>query len=50
MLAPVSRFGEGWLGQSCTIVVHGTFGGLLGLRVYDYTRIRILLDGVNDSG
>ena len=38
MLAPAFRFGEGWLGQSCTIVVHGAFGRLLGLRVYDYTR------------
>jgi len=42
MLAPVSRFGEGWLGRGCAIVVHGAFGRLLGLRVYDYTRIRIL--------
>lgn len=23
MLAPVSWFEEGWLGQSCAIVVHG---------------------------
>jgi len=50
MLAPVSWFGEGWLGQSCAIVVHGAFGRVLGLRIYEYTRIRILLDGVNDSG
>ena len=50
MLDLVSRFGEGWLGQSCAIVVLGAFERLLGLRVYDSTRICILLDGVNDSG
>jgi hypothetical protein len=38
MLVVVSRFGEGWLGQSCAIVVLGVFG-LACLRLYAHMHI-----------
>lgn len=41
MLVLVSRFGEGWLGQSCAIVVLGAFGRLLGLRLRLYAHMHI---------